>query len=784
MNLGSAAAAAALGAAILLAGAGDAEACTSCASVEAVLPRPRAIWQTVTGRTTLGCPSTFYAIPLARGEALEVSFCSPGNARYDSRLKLRSPSCVVLVDNDDFCGLSSHFLVASVPESGVFLIEACGFTTGSVGDYVLAWRGSGEGTSPDECSNGIDDDGDGLTDCEEGGCTDDPACPERCTDGVDDDADLLVDCADPECSDDAACPEDCDNGADDDANGRSDCADPECRDVAPCLESGACDDGLDNDLDGWADCADSECVGTPGCERIIRPEETADVHVARDGDDLRFRFATLDRDMAGMPDRGIGWTLHRADRPSFLPGIDADALVVATGPDWSQPVDRGAATDGAFHCYLITEQGLSGRQGNSRPPRVTTPILASSWTPSGTIRLSWTRSQPSSDVAYYTVYRGDAPLAYVDAFTGVMLPTFETSAVDADTWHHFAVTATDRRGNETEPSNEEVEAILGTGTFHAISDAPLALLGPGADFGWEWRGRVDLPSLPWTSIVATLTLDSPLGPSCGCSGTGACGGDEASRPVTVFAVTDDGCLGSDDSCLSWDGPQLELLRAATPMGTDARTGPRVLRQDVTPFAAALTWSSVIGVSLPTWSFEGWRVSVDLTCSTDPASASAEPPADGVAPLFAREGVTSDNQGYASPMRVTIPAGVARVTARTWTSGHGDADAGGRPECAGAADEFCRKIHRILVDGREAWSSEIWRGCAADCADWNACGAGTCGLSRAGWCPGELTCLTGACDPDVDLTAFLTPGTHDVEYVIEDPSPGGEWGYGVTLFWRF
>ena len=52
------------------------------------------------------------------------------------------------------------------------------------------------------CVNGVDDDGDGLVDCNDPACVNDPACqigPEICSNGVDDDHDGLIDGADPDC---------------------------------------------------------------------------------------------------------------------------------------------------------------------------------------------------------------------------------------------------------------------------------------------------------------------------------------------------------------------------------------------------------------------------------------------------------------------------------------------------------------------------------------------------------------------------------------------------------
>ncbi|WP_020539173.1 M43 family zinc metalloprotease [Lewinella cohaerens] len=54
---------------------------------------------------------------------------------------------------------------------------------------------------PEDCTNGIDDDGDGLADCEDPDCD----CEEICDNGTDDDGDGLIDCDDPDLADDCCC---------------------------------------------------------------------------------------------------------------------------------------------------------------------------------------------------------------------------------------------------------------------------------------------------------------------------------------------------------------------------------------------------------------------------------------------------------------------------------------------------------------------------------------------------------------------------------------------------
>lgn len=70
----------------------------------------------------------------------------------------------------------------------------------------------GEGPDPEVCDDGVDDDGDGATDCSDADCFQAPRCfalylaPfEDCEGGADEDEDGVVDCDDPDCSTFAGC---------------------------------------------------------------------------------------------------------------------------------------------------------------------------------------------------------------------------------------------------------------------------------------------------------------------------------------------------------------------------------------------------------------------------------------------------------------------------------------------------------------------------------------------------------------------------------------------------
>lgn len=112
-----------------------------------------------------------------------------------------------------------------------------------------------------------DADGDGFTDaaCGGGDCNDadpaiNPGAAESCSDGVDNDCDGLVDGDDPDC---APCPDSDGDGFTDVACGGLDCDDSD-----PDVNPGAteqCGDSIDNDCDGLTDCADGDCSTDPLC---------------------------------------------------------------------------------------------------------------------------------------------------------------------------------------------------------------------------------------------------------------------------------------------------------------------------------------------------------------------------------------------------------------------------------------------------------------------------------------------------------------------------------------
>lgn len=143
------------------------------------------------------------------------------------------------------------------------------------------------------CSDGIDNDKDGLTDCEDPDCAEFPHCYEsNCTDGIDNDGDGLVDCFDPDCLGDPACVENtselCSDGVDNDGDGFIDCLDPDCWDTAACIENtpSRCQDGIDNDGNGLIDCEDPKCQALSVCIPVENTDELCSDGIDNDGDGL------------------------------------------------------------------------------------------------------------------------------------------------------------------------------------------------------------------------------------------------------------------------------------------------------------------------------------------------------------------------------------------------------------------------------------------------------------------------------------------------------------------
>ena len=112
----------------------------------------------------------------ATSGSIDVSLCG---SSYDTDLAVYSGACGGLVQiacSGDNCGLQSEILAVPVTAGVPVLIRVGGWAPGSAGAGTLVITGGGGGPGAENCTNGTDDDGDGLIDCADPDCANDPAC--------------------------------------------------------------------------------------------------------------------------------------------------------------------------------------------------------------------------------------------------------------------------------------------------------------------------------------------------------------------------------------------------------------------------------------------------------------------------------------------------------------------------------------------------------------------------------------------------------------------------------
>jgi hypothetical protein len=226
----------------------------------------------------------------------------------------------------------------------------------------------------ERCTNGVDDDCNGFTDCRDFACSRGAAierccvpAPERdaatCGDRVDGDCDGLVDCEDPDCT---AAPD------------RTFC-------LPPCVPGGdeatdaACANGRDDDCDGYTDCVDFGCSRAPAVT-VCAHGSGLDCTSCASGDDCAGGLCVHYTAFDGAPffcSRGCS---SDAECGAALPKCSAGG-VCSHAPDQWQPTCVGARAFewrddcGLVHATVACEAGEScvtdaeGR-GSCKPPCV------------------------------------------------------------------------------------------------------------------------------------------------------------------------------------------------------------------------------------------------------------------------------------------------------------------------------------------------------------------------------------------------------------------------------
>ncbi|MCP4566302.1 MAG: hypothetical protein GY841_01845 [FCB group bacterium] len=210
---------------------------------------------------------------------------------------------------------------------------------------------------------------------------------------------------------------------------------------------------------------------------------------------------------------------------------------------------------------------------------------------------------------------------------------------------------------------------------------------------------------------------------------------------------------------------IEIIKYITAYG-----GLTEYEVDVSHLAPVLKGDCTFKAFIDTWVSPAWKI--DFSLEFEPiADSSGEEVyidyilnpdwAEGImfvesysAEKHGEKGVTCD---------VIIPRDMKRVVMNYFVSGHCTDGSG--------ADEFVPKDNVIFVDGRPVFRFQPWRD---DCIDFRAVnpytrrwseGYWSSDFSRSGWCPGDKV------DPvQIDLTDYLTPGSHTIRFEIENVRP--------------
>ncbi len=561
------------------------------------------------------------------------------------------------------------------------------------------------------------------------------------------------------------------------------------------------------------------CVSDAIAADVTQPAAVVGVTVNKSGNDVSLAWSAVTQDVNGAAETVASYRVYRGIVASFVPDKSGATNRIGSSATTSF-TDANALVSSVDGYYLVTAVDAAGNESVSKGTTITTlPTLSGSYTDT-TVELSWTSAAPSGDVEKYLVYSGVKSHVYDGVKDAGLALSTSMTGLSANTNYYFAVVAVDVNGNESAFSNEHIDCLAGRIAIKAHDDDTICWLSGGASCppkpgriqrndGFQIMAPIDFPEGSWTKVTVTTTLDSRLckvgvnGTTDKCGATNPGGynpcGDPWDRIANLFLVLDN-CIAGGGSCITNDN--LELMHAITPFGTDAAAPngsgvvpPRVLTLDITPYTPLLTGQKYVGAEIGNYVQAGWHVTSEFKFTKRPEEASPKQPATGVQLV--------GFGGAPLPVRsVSIPANANKVMARLFTTGHG-----GTPYCDGGSnnggactsnancpggscqncDEFCHRTNRILKNGSPIWTGVPFRtdcspGGIFDCQSWNACGWPSCTFSRAGWCPGYISCQTsGACDQDMDLTSQLPPGgTYDIGYDVLVQR--GSWAVSLALYW--
>ena len=162
-------------------------------------------WYSCLNQSTEDGPEIGYQVVVPASVQITVNMTIQGNNDLDLFLLPNSNgTCDVnaCIDASLNYNNNAESLTFNMPAGGAFLVVDTWDTPGPFSLTITCDQ------DVENCTNGIDDNGNGQVDCSDAECANHPSCqqvPKDCTNGTDDDGDGLSDCDDPDCATHPAC---------------------------------------------------------------------------------------------------------------------------------------------------------------------------------------------------------------------------------------------------------------------------------------------------------------------------------------------------------------------------------------------------------------------------------------------------------------------------------------------------------------------------------------------------------------------------------------------------
>ncbi|MCP3977816.1 MAG: hypothetical protein GY716_00605 [bacterium] len=193
---------------------------------------------------------------------------------------------------------------------------------------------------------------------------------------------------------------------------------------------------------------------------IVPPAEVQDLRLEWSGNDILLSWDAVTSDLVGAPESAPRYRVYSSTSPSFVP--DRDALSNLLGGSTTNGFTHaGGFGDGLTHYYLVSAVDEAQNEGNTRPSRVSAPVLTSAGYQSGAGEFSWTDSQPSVELGGYSVFWGDQPQGYTRVLDAGQSTSAQAGPMPGGA-NYYSVFAYDLEGNFSSGTGEEVVETAGS----------------------------------------------------------------------------------------------------------------------------------------------------------------------------------------------------------------------------------------------------------------------------------------------------------------------------------